>query len=73
MADYQSTSINSEIIETVVGDPETIHKYVEEIVVDYGSYGEEADEKDTGGEKKKGMGGDGRKSIQTQNWTSLGM
>ena len=36
---------SSEIIETVVGDPEIIHKYVEEIVVDYGSYGEEADEK----------------------------
>lgn len=36
---------SSEIIETVVGDPETIHKYVEEIVVDYGSYGEEADER----------------------------
>lgn len=36
---------SSEVSETVVGDPETINKYVEEIVVDYGSYGDEADGK----------------------------
>ncbi|WP_051689219.1 YdcF family protein [Butyrivibrio sp. AE2032] len=35
----------SEIPETVTGDPETIRKYVEEMVVDYGSYGEDADGK----------------------------
>lgn len=34
---------SSELPETVVGDPETIQSYVEEMVVDYGSYGEDAD------------------------------
>ena len=31
--------------ESVSGDPDTIRKYIEEMVVDYGSYGEEADNK----------------------------
>ncbi|MBR6879679.1 MAG: YdcF family protein [Clostridiales bacterium] len=33
------------LAESVSGDPDTIQKYIEEMVVDYGSYGEEADNK----------------------------
>lgn len=39
------TSESTTITETVAADPETVQKIVEEIVVDYGSYGADADER----------------------------
>ena len=43
--DISETSESSVAIEIVTGDPDVIQKYVEEMVVDYGSYGEDANDK----------------------------
>ena len=43
--DISETSESSAAIEIVTGDPDVIQKYIEEMVVDYGSYGEDANDK----------------------------